>query len=88
MLNAIAEIFETLKTHINESNHKEAAIDLVHTLVDTQGVSPKDIRESTLMDDEEVREALIDYDDTIAEEDDGLDPWGDEFDDGEEEEDY
>ena len=88
MLNAIAEIFETLKTHINESNHKEAAIDLVHTLVDTQGVSPKEIRESTLMDDEEVREALIDYDDTIAEEDDGLDPWGDEFDDGEEEEDY
>ena len=88
MLNAIAEIFETLKTHINESNHKEAAIDLVHTLVDTQGVSPKEIRESTLMDDEEVREALIDYDDTIAEEDDGLDPWGDEFDDSEEEEDY
>ena len=88
MLNAIAEIFETLKTHINESNHKEAAIDLVHTLVDTQGVSPKEIRESTLMDDEEVREALLDYDDTIAEEDDGLDPWGDEFDDGEEEEDY
>ena len=88
MLNAIAEIFETLKTHINESNHKEAAIDLVHTLVDTQGVSPKEIRESTLMDDEEVREALIDYDDTIAEEDDGLDPWGDEFDDGEDEEDY
>lgn len=88
MLNAVAEIFETLKTHINESNHKEAAIDLVHTLVDTQGVSPKEIRESTLMEDEEVREALIDYDDTIAEEDDGLDPWGDEFDDSEEEEDY
>ena len=88
MLNAVAEIFEALKTHINESNHKDAAIDLVHTLVDTQGVSPKEIRESTLMEDEEVREALIDYDDTIAEEDDGLDPWGDEFDDGEEEEDY
>ena len=88
MLNAVAEIFEALKTHINESNHKDAAIDLVHTLVDTQGVSPKEIRESTLMDDEEVREALIDYDDTIAEEDDGLDPWGDEFDDSEEEEDY
>ena len=85
MLNAVAEIFEALKTHINESNHKDAAIDLVHTLVDTQGVSPKEIRESTLMDDEEVREALIDYDDTIAEEDDGLDPWGDEFDDSEEE---
>ena len=88
MLNAVAEIFEALKTHINESNHKDAAIDLVHTLVDTQGVSPKEIRESTLMEDEEVREALIDYDDTIAEEDDGLDPWGDEFDDGEDEEDY
>jgi len=88
MLNAVAEIFEKLKTHINESNHKEAAIDLVHTLVDTQGVSPKEIRESTLMDDEEVREALIDYDDTVIEEDDGLDVWGDEFDDSEEEEDY
>ena len=37
MLDAVANIFEVLKSHINEGNHKEAAIDLVHTLVDTQG---------------------------------------------------
>jgi hypothetical protein len=88
MLDAVANIFEVLKSHINEGNHKEAAIDLVHTLVDTQGVSPGEIRDSALMEDEEVREALIEYDDTVAEEDDGLDPWGDEYDNEEENEDY
>ena len=89
MLNAVAEIFEALKSHINEGLHKEAAIDLVHTLVDVQGVSPKEIRDSNLMEDDDVKDALLDYDDTVDEEDDGLDPWGDEYDDDEEEdEDY
>ena len=91
MLNAIADIFEALKSHINEGLHKEAAIDLVHTLVDVQGVSPKEIKESNLMEDDDVKEALLDYDDTVNEEDDGLDPWGDEYDDEddyEEDEDY
>lgn len=81
MLNAIADIFETLKSHINEANHKEAAIDLVHTLVDVQGVTPKEIRDSNLMEDDDVKDALLDYDDTLEDEDDGLDPWGDEYDD-------
>lgn len=91
MLNAVAEIFEALKSHINEGLHKEAAIDLVHTLVDVQGVSPKEIRDSNLMEDDDVKDALLDYDDTVDEEDDGLDPWGDEYDDKddyEEDEDY
>lgn len=81
MLNAIADIFETLKGHINEGKHKEAAIDLVHTLVDVQGVTPKEIRESNLMEDDDVKDALLDYDETLDEEDDGLDPWGDEYED-------
>lgn len=85
MLNSIAEIFEALKSHINEGLYKDAAMDLVHTLVDVQGISPKEIRESTLFEDEDVRDVLLDYDDTVEEEDDGLDPWGDEFDDTEEE---
>ena len=92
MLNAIADIFETLKSHINEANHKEAAIDLVHTLVDVQGVTPKEIRDSNLMEDDDVKDALLDYDDTLEDEDDGLDPWGDEYDDddnyNEDDEDY
>lgn len=91
MLNAIADIFETLKGHINEGHHKEAAIDLLHTLVDVQGVSPKEIRESNLMEDDDIKDALLDYDDTVDDEDDGLDPWGDEYeddDDYEEDEDY
>ena len=92
MLNAIADIFETLKSHINEANHKEAAIDLVHTLVDVQGVTPKEIRDSNLMEDDDVKDALLDYDDTLEDENDGLDPWGDEYDDddnyNEDDEDY
>ena len=91
MLNAVADIFEILKSHINEGLHRDAAIDLVHTLVDVQGVSPKEIRESNLMEDDDVKDALLDYDDTVDEEDDGLDPWGDEYDDDddyEEDEDY
>ena len=88
MLNTVAEIFETLKNHINESNHREAAIDLVHTLVDVQGVSPKEIKESNLMEDEDIKESLIDYDETVEDEDDGLDTWGDEYDNTDEEEDY
>jgi len=79
MLNAIADIFETLKGHINESHYKEAAIDLVHTLVDVQGVSPKEIKESNLYEDDDIKDALLDYDETLDDDDDGLDPWGDEY---------
>lgn len=86
MLNAVAEIFETLKSHINESNHKEAAIDVLHTLIDVQSVSPKEIKESTLFEDEDIRDALLNYDDSLEEDDDGLDTWGDEEE--TEEEDY
>ncbi|MDC1281786.1 hypothetical protein N8Z09_03935 [Methylophilaceae bacterium] len=81
MLNTIAEVFTTLKDHINDSKHKDAAIDLLHTLIDTQGVTPKEIRESTLFEDDDVRDVLLDYDDSLEEDDDGLDTWGDEEDD-------
>jgi hypothetical protein len=42
------------------------------------------------MEDEDIKESLIDYDETVEDEDDGLDTWGDEYDNDntDEEEDY
>tara|TARA_B110000285_G_scaffold228734_1_gene292187 strand:+ start:1013 stop:1285 length:273 start_codon:yes stop_codon:yes gene_type:complete len=80
MLNTVADVFETLKSHINDGLYKDAAIDVLHTLIDVQGVTPKEIRESTLFEDEDIRDALLDYDDSLEEDDDGLDTWGDEED--------
>ncbi len=80
-----AEVWLAVKDHV--SDEKQAAMDVVNALIDNLGVASDAIQSSDLGQDNDIKHALSAYVLDEVEEDDGLDTWGDEQDDGDEEED-
>ena len=80
-----AEVWLAVKEHV--SDEKQAAIDVVNALIDNLGVDGEAIKSSDLGQDKDIKHALSAYVLDEVEEDDGLDTWGDEQDDGDEEDD-
>ena len=75
------QIYLLAKGMINPADHSSLANEVLHYLVDVGGYDLMEIKESVFWDDEEFRQALVDFSDgELEEEDDGLDPWGDEID--------
>jgi len=86
-LNTAFEVWSTLKDQVKYPS--DAAEDVVNCLIDNLGYSSEDISESDFVTDPDIKHVLAELD-LIEEsdEDEGLDEWGDELDDGEDEEDY
>jgi len=80
-----AEVWLAVKDHV--SDEKQAAMDVVNALIDNLGVDGEAIKSSDLGQDKDIKHALSAYVLDEVEEDDGLDTWGDEQDDSDEEED-
>ena len=74
-----SEVWQAIKDHLKDE--KQAAIDVVNGLIDNQGYDAEAIAESELGEDKNIKSALSAYV-VEEEEDDGLDTWGDEVDDG------
>lgn len=85
-LNTAFEVWSTIKDELK--NPADAAAEVVNCLIDNLGYSSEDIKGSEFVTDPEIKHALIDLE--LLEEsdaDEGLDEWGDEVDD-EDEDDY
>ena len=74
-----SEVWLAVKDHLNDE--KQAAIDVVNALIDNQGHNADEILDSDIGQDKSIKSALSAYV-VEEEEDDGLDTWGDEVDDG------
>ena len=86
-LNTAFEVWSSLKEQVKDT--KESAAEVVTCLIDTLGYSGVDIKASEFNSDEDIKDALQEF--VLAHEeeaeDDGLDPWGDEYDDNDSDED-
>ena len=74
-----SEVWLAVKDNLNDE--KQAAIDVVNALIDNQGHNADEILDSDIGQDKRIKSALSAYV-VEEEEDDGLDTWGDEVDDG------
>jgi hypothetical protein len=74
-----SEVWLAVKDHLKDE--EQAAIDVVNGLIDNQGHDAEEILDSELGQDKNIKNALSAYV-VEEEEDDGLDTWGDEVDDG------
>ena len=75
------QIYLLAKGIMNPDEHASLANEVLHYLIDVGGYDLLEIKESVFWEDEEFKQALIDFSDgEFEEEDDGLDPWGDEID--------
>jgi len=84
-LNVAFEVWSTIKDQLKYPG--DAAADVVNCLIDNLGYSNQEIGESDFVTDPDIKRALVDFDLLEEEEDDGLDEWGDEIDEDEEDED-
>jgi len=85
-LNSAAEVWTAMKEHVTDT--AQAGNDVVNALIDNLGYDADTIKASELGDDRDIKKALSSY--LLHEEeveDDGLDTWGDEIDEGDEEDD-
>jgi len=83
-----AEVWLAVKDNVTDE--KQAAMDVVNALIDNLGVDGESIKASDLGQDKDIKHALTAYVLDEVEEDDGLDTWGDEQDDSDDqdEDDY
>jgi hypothetical protein len=86
-LNTAFEVWTTIKDQLNYP--KDAASDVLDCLIDNLGYSSDDIKASDFVNDPDIKHALVDLD-LLEEtdEDEGLDEWGDELDEDDEDDDY
>ena len=87
-LASAAEVWLAVKDHVTDE--QQAAMDVVNALIDNLGVDGESIKASDLGQDKDIKHALTAYVLDEVEEDDGLDTWGDEQDDSDDqdEDDY
>ena len=85
-LNTAFEVWSTLKDQLKYPT--DAAGEVVNCLIDNLGYSSADISGSDFVTDPDIKKALVDFDLIEEDEDDGLDEWGDELDEEEDEDDY
>lgn len=80
-LNTAFEVWTTLKEQVKDVN--ESSAEVVTCLIDTLGYSGADIKASEFNSDPDIKDALQAFDlaQEEEEEDDGLDPWGDKYED-------
>ena len=85
-LNVAFEVWSTLKDQLKYPG--DAAGEVVNCLIDNLGYSSEDIKDSDFVTDPDIKSALVDLELLEeSDEDEGLDEWGDEIDEDEEEED-
>ena len=88
------QIYLIAKEHMNPGDYESLAHQTIDYLIDQGGYDLAEIKESPFWQDETFQSVLIEYSDgELEDDDDGLDPWGDEIDpyadpDDEEPEDY
>jgi hypothetical protein len=86
-LNTAFEVWSTLKDQLKHT--EDAAADVVNCLIDNLGYSSEDIKNSDFVTDPDVKHALVDLELLEeSDEDEGLDEWGDELDEDDEDDDY